>query len=87
VIFANFTFDRYPWTMGNTDRIGLIGFRLTAKCNFLCTKLGLPHPRSARYPKVVNGVLVPGTEDEFPVLDSDAERSWELQCGVRTLST
>ncbi|EGF98819.1 uncharacterized protein MELLADRAFT_113222 [Melampsora larici-populina 98AG31] len=79
--------EEYPWTMGNTDRLGLIGFCLTAKCNFLCKKLGLPDPRSARYPKVVNGMVVAGTGSEFPVLDSDAERLWELLCGARTLST
>ncbi|EGG10697.1 uncharacterized protein MELLADRAFT_93589 [Melampsora larici-populina 98AG31] len=79
--------QEYPWTMGNTNRLGLIGFRLTAKCNFLCKKLGLPDPRSARYPKVVNGMVGAGTESEFLVLDSDAERSWELLCGARTLST
>ncbi|EGG08456.1 uncharacterized protein MELLADRAFT_104853 [Melampsora larici-populina 98AG31] len=74
--------EEYPWTMGNTSRIGLIGFRLTAKCNFLCSKLGLPHPHGARYPTVVNGVVVEGTESEFPVLDSDAERSWELHYNI-----
>ncbi|KAH9815914.1 hypothetical protein DFH28DRAFT_927807 [Melampsora americana] len=79
--------EEYPWTMGNTDRIGLIGFCLTANCNVLCKKLDLPDPRSASYPKVVNGMVVAGTESELPVLDSDAERSWELLCGARTLST
>ncbi|KAH9818838.1 kinase-like domain-containing protein [Melampsora americana] len=79
--------EEYLWTMGNTDRIGLIGFCLTAKCNFLCKQLGLPDPQSASYPKIVNGMVVAGTESEVPVLDSDAERSWELLCGARTLST
>ncbi|EGG00845.1 uncharacterized protein MELLADRAFT_111511 [Melampsora larici-populina 98AG31] len=77
--------EEYPWTMGNTNRLGLIGFCLTAKCNSLCKYLDLPPPRSARYPKLVNGVVVEGTENNFPVLDSDAERSWELEAGIRSI--